>query len=189
MLLFLTGLLTSLVTVSGLECYSCNSLGVGDTHSNDACIELDKTKIGTEPCQIPDGKVGKCQVFKGSVTVDPPLFDPQTAAGTYRSCAVFDNNAVPQNGCYEAEDIPDDILGTVFKTLSFLGASQAVDGTTCYCSEDRCDGTVSKAGSKAGSKGSTSTNTSNGNGAITSTLCCVNLMVLLVLCAAFICSM
>ncbi|XP_072049489.1 uncharacterized protein [Amphiura filiformis] len=185
MLFFLTGLLTYLVAVSGLECYSCNSLGVGDTHSNDACIELDKTKIGIEPCQIPDGQVGKCQVFKGSVTIDPPLFDPQTAAGTYRSCAVFDRNAVPQNGCYEAEEIPNDVLGTVFQLSSFVGVREAVDGITCYCSTDRCDETMSNVATTT-----TKMSESNGrNGVTTSALSSVNLIVLLVLYVGFICSM
>ncbi len=60
-------------TEAVLECHSCNSLGIGESHTNDACVKFDKTKIGTEPCQVPEGKVGKCQTFQGSVTVTLPL--------------------------------------------------------------------------------------------------------------------
>ncbi|XP_072049487.1 uncharacterized protein [Amphiura filiformis] len=64
MLFFLTGFLTYLVTVSGLECYSCNSLGVSNSNYDEACVTFDKTKVGTEPCQIPEGKLVNARASK-----------------------------------------------------------------------------------------------------------------------------
>ncbi len=89
----------------------------------------------------------------------------QTASGTYRSCVLFKKNAVPLNDCFDATNIPNDALSTVFSISSFLGIHQSVVGTTCYCSNKLC------------------------NGATSQTPSFVNLMVVLVLCFAFIWSM
>lgn len=131
--------MSCLATGTALECYSCTSLGLGDSHSNDDCRDLDKTTTKTEPCQIGAGQVGRCMVFSGSVTVDPPLFDPKTASGTIRSCAVFDEAEVPGNGCIDATEIPSGFLGGVFSVATLLGADQVVQGQSCYCSKNRCN--------------------------------------------------